>query len=224
MKYYLLTRSLKRKDVGVAFGQTKEFWDGAVGAYGWQNLLEAMPEYHGNLKNDRFPDFEPRIKFELSEKGKLSDLVGVPNMVANGMLVSPKFKALLEQFDLMEHRFYEGQIKTGVFFREYFWFHPLSEHAERFVDFENSIFKETNGNLVKLKSLKDSLGYYSKHNVSIDIYKIVLKENSKHIDLFYIPYFQFSTEFFISEPLMKAIKKEKITGIEIKEQDILGDL
>ena len=207
----------------MAFGQTKEFWDGAVGAYGWQNLLEAMPEYHGNLKNDRFPDFEPRIKFELSEKGKLSDLVGVPNMVANGMLMSPKFKAFLEQFNLMEHRFYEGQIKTGVFFREYFWFHPLNTYYQ-WLDYENSeVFFEVNEDAPVKITDKDEYrkrlgkGYF--RNV-----KLVFEKTFPKFDLFYIPHFAPMPQFLISEPLMKAIKNEKITGVEIKEQDFLGDL
>jgi hypothetical protein len=220
MKYYLLKRSLKRKDVGIAFGQTEEYFDfEAKEGIPRIKELESLPNYHGKLRNDEFPDFVPRIKFKLAVKGKLSDLVDIPNMNAKGMLVSPKFKKLLEMFKLQEHRFYTGHLKVGEFFLEYFWFHPLSEKMDKFIDFEKSIFEDSNEKRIIIASLNDKLGYYEKYGVSFFIKKIILKQS---LDLFYIPNFQYGDDFFISEPFMQALKKEKITGIEIQEQDILS--
>jgi hypothetical protein len=219
MKYYLLTRSLKRKDVGIAFGQTKEYFDfEAKEGIPRIKELETLPNYHGKLTNDEFPEFKPRIKFELAEKGKLSDLVGIPNMNAKGMLVSSKFKKLLEMFKLQEHRFYTGQLKVGEFFLEYFWFHPLSEKMDKFIDFAKSIFEDSNEKRIIINSLNDKLGYYEKFGMSFYMKKVILKQP---LDLFYLQNFQYGDDFFISESLANVLKKEKITGIEIKEQDIV---
>ncbi len=222
MKYYLLNRSLKRKDVGVAFGQTTELWDlDFVKGIPYIKQLESLPNYHGKLRNDEFPTFEPRIKFELSEKGKVTDLVDIPNINCNGMLVSPKFRELLERFTLIEQRFYPGKLKVGDFFLEYFWFHPCSWEADLLFNFQETDFIDSIGRFAKIGSLADRASYYAKHGAALKLKKVILSETGARLDLFYIPKFQYLTDFFISEALMKAIKKEKITGVEIKEQEII---
>ena len=218
MIYYLLNRSLERKEVGVAFGQTDQIWDlDFISGVPYIEQLMKLPNWHGNLTNDEFPTYEPRIKFELTEKGKLSDLVDIPMMTANGLFLSPKFKTLLEYFNLMEHRFYPGKLKVGEFVKEYFWFHPKANYFEWF-DFEKSEvhFELEEDEPIFINSLEQYKNYHKKGYINVS--KICFNKQFPNLDLFCIPHLNRRTEFFISEQLMNIIKKEKITGIEIKEQ------
>lgn len=223
MKYYLLQKAIYRRDIGKHSLQTEEVFDiGSESTFGWLDILQKLPNYHGKLNNDAFPDFEPRIKFKLKEGAKLTDSLNYPSMNAKGLLISSKFKTLLQQFNLMEHMFYPAQIYVDNFQIEYFWFHQKENYFE-WIDFEKTEVYFTDGENppIKVKNYKEYLNNFHKKG-GFDMFNITLNSEFPKLDFFYLSSVNYGSSFFISETLMQALKKEKITGIEIHEQDILN--
>ena len=53
--------------------------------------------------------------------------------------------------------------------------------------------------------------------------KLYFTPDFPRYDLFYIPYFMVSDEFFISERLVNVMKKEKMLGLAFMEQSIIDE-
>jgi len=221
MKYYTLQKAIYRKDIGKHFTQTEEVKDiDFLEGIPRIEQLHNLPYHHVHLTNHEFPNFKPRIKFRLKEGAKLTDVLGIPNMNAYGFFLSEKFKNLLEKFNLMEHKFYEGQLYLNDSILRYFWFHPKENNFE-WIDFDKTdvFFKYNDAPPIKINNYDEYQSKY--HNKGgFELQNINLKKDIPNFDLFYLPFVNYGCDFFISESLMNVIIKEKITGIEIKEQDI----
>lgn len=221
MKYYLTSRELKRSVVG----------------YPWQTGM--IPEYYKGsnyfttIKKRQFPDFEPVVKLWLDEirgKSKFTDIMDASNFSANGFLVSPRVKELWKNFNIFSSRYYPGTVtvKSTGEEREYYLFHMAAEEVYG-IDFQKSLFNDREQIIgedeegwpifeeTKLNKLSDRYGH------DYGLRKLFFTADFPKFDLFYIPYFMFMDNFFISEGLKNAMVKEKITGLKYEEQTFIDE-
>jgi hypothetical protein len=221
MRYYLLQKAITRKEIGKHSLQTEEVKDiDFIPDIPRIDQLHNLPNHHIHLTNDEFPKFEPRIKFRLKEGAKLTDSLNYPNMRAKGLLVSPKLKFILQQFNLMEHKFYPAQIYVENIQIEYFWFHQIAKPFQGINFIKSEIYYCFEDNEPIL--IQNEIKYREVFNKGLlKINKLIFNDNLQGYDVFYIPHSNNGSPLFITEPLFRALKKEKITGIEILEQEIL---
>lgn len=187
------------------------------------------PNSMTNLDNDDFPNFKPNLLFELEDKAILTDVISPSNISAKGFLISSKLKKILDNFNLMEHRYYGATVISKGIEKEYFWLH-FKDCDEKYlgeINFVSSSFYVANLAFVRIddiiiKSYKDF--WEKKMNLSMKHIlgsKIELSENlkKKNLDLFYFPYVL--DYYLVSKKLYKAINDNEITGFEIKEQNVV---
>ncbi len=151
MKYYLLSHSAVKKIVG-DFPQTV-----STEVIDVNNEFE--PTSRANLTNKHFPTVQPNLEFELSNKAKLTDVISASNIEARGLLVNEKVKTILEQFNILNHKFYPGSVTVKGKKTPYYWLHIVNNSLEG-IDFEKSKFMEigfTGRKIgdVEINSLKD---------------------------------------------------------------------
>ena len=182
---------------------------------------------------DSFPDSPPQLQYATDPYLKLTDNIYFPGMNV-GFLLSEKAKGIFEQFCMVPHRFYNA----SVLYKEkdmylYFHMHIVSNLME-LIDFKKSIFYEGNrfGKYIQDISLVSLIDYEIKinalreaHGYRRDIFAKKLcfsePENFK-FDLFYIS--KIDSNFYISEKLMKELKRSKITGFEFKEVTLFENI
>ena len=191
------------------------------------------PYYFTEIKWSEFPEFEPVVKLRLEEKSKFTDIVRLGNYKGNGFLVSPRVKELWEQFNIFSCKYHPGTIINYCEDeeREYYLF-QMAAHDLEGIDYSKSIFEnqykeigedETGWPIcekVKINSIKDRI---TQEAMLLYLNKLYFTVNFPKYDLFYVPYFMVSPEFFISEKLVEAMKKEKITGLAYHEQNIIDE-
>lgn len=176
------------------------------------------------FKFDRFPDFVPDIRYQLSRTAKVCDVLSQASISACGLLVSPGFKELLTEHQLADHQFFAATVKKDEAEMPYFWLHVLSGDPS-IVDFPRSQFiqkrtsrKEADlrfSNLEEYLQKKEEIGFLS----SIRNELLVLKEVPE-ADLWVEP---FATHLVISEKLKTAIDSQGITGLQLeKAEGIVG--
>lgn len=220
MKYLLLEKSSIHKEIK-CYPQCKGVPDG------FNFTMYDKPNSITNLDNDFFPDFDPEIIVQLEEKAKLTDVVSHTNFPCRGLFINEKLKNILSQYILPEHKFYPGILKYFDNNLNYYWFHLVkknfygidvasSEFRTGFspADLDNDIYKVNTFDqfLLLQEKLGPNLLWGSKIVLS-EIYK------NKCFDVLFFPHLHF--DIFISEILANRLIKEKISGIEIKEQNFL---
>ena len=181
------------------------------------------------IQFDEFPNFIPKAYFELEEKGKYSDIVRIHNTHAKGFLISPRVKALWEDFNIFSCQYYPAKLASeNGEIRDYFLFHMAAKDLPG-IDFERSTFNNEEEFLgiddndvwhygqKKINKLSERVGQ------NIILNKLYFTPNFPKYDLFYVPYFMFLDRFFISENLVKAMKKEKMMGLKYLDQIIIDE-
>lgn len=216
--YYLLENAITRKQVGTQF-QTK-ICDG----YDVDG-----PNSRCNLKFDEFPNFIPDLRFELEDAAKLTDVVREDNIMAKGYLINEKVKQIFDQCLLPDHRYYDATIldQDGNL-HPYYWCHLISNDYQM-VDFPQSVFRKGKFSLKSMLTpddpicpIKDVDDYVKKRTFLIesDGGHIVIEKlkihNSQRFDVIHFSEL-YATYAFISEKMVKLLKKEKVTGIDIIE-------
>ena len=99
-----------------------------------------------------FPDFNPKLIFELEKGAKLTDVLSQASISAKGFLVNDKVKEVLSKFKLMTHRYYDASIylpKSGETLN-YYWLHLCQPELSHQLDYTKSVFYETEGGQVKV--------------------------------------------------------------------------
>lgn len=133
MKYYLLSWSVNKKEIGY-YPQTigNEFID--------EN--GELPLYSkGNITNEEFPSDLTNFNFEIHKKAKLTDVVDASNISARGLLVSEKVKNIMSEFNILNHKFYSASVLFKGKEYSYYWLHIVNTSLEG-IDFLNSNFIE----------------------------------------------------------------------------------
>lgn len=184
--------------------------------------LHASNSVH-QLTYREFPDFVPNLNyFILEKKAILTDVLSNGYISATGFLLSSRFKSLLTEYKLPEHRFYQATLEyKGKFLHDYSWFH-LATDTINIVDFPNSTFNITDYFEEVIEAnigIKNNEDYISKsrevtdknimHLISPE--KIKLKKEPE-LDLFLLG---FGIEIYISKRLRDRLIHEGITGLEI---------
>lgn len=177
------------------------------------------------LHSDEFPKSNLNLVFELKKKATLTDVLSQATISADGLLVSEKFKDILNSFSLITHRIYPVTINTKKASLTYFWVH-LSDTLKKYINYDASVFYwtefECQQDMLKIKSFDDYLKKKQKHdmNWSVDIEEIALNSNfENNIDLFIFNPFDYT--IYISEALKKSISENNITGLDIIEANNL---
>jgi hypothetical protein len=204
--YYSIENQTNTKEVGPDYPQA--------------NCL-TQPYAH-EIKFNSFPNFEPKLIYELSKRAKLTDVLSQAAISAHGLLVGERFKIILQGFNLMKHKFYPVTIQTKKGIEQYYWLHLVDSSFINVINYNASKFYWTKStfrkDVIKLTSF-DEYQKLKKENgilwgVSID--EIKLNESfDSNLDLFSsIP---FDMGIYVSDRLKKKIEEEKITGIQINE-------
>ncbi|MFN8247688.1 MAG: hypothetical protein U0T68_01910 [Ferruginibacter sp.] len=187
--------------------------------------------YHLGRKTSEFPDFIPNLDyFILNSKALLTDMLST-SLISNGFLVSENLKLLLLKHKISTHKYYNAKVCYKNKHYEYYWMHIINDMFD-VVNFNKSSFfvlQNFSQNLggIKINSFNEYVIKKEKlkkdnptKTVTIWAEKIVLNNKfSRDLDLFKIG--SFSSQFFISEKLKENLIQENITGIKIKETNIL---
>jgi hypothetical protein len=227
MKYYLTKYVLKRSITGSDW-QTRSAPQSA--GRDWFD----DPLNFTQIKYNEFPNFVPKAYFELDEKGKYTDVIYISNTKTKGFLVSPRLKQLWDNFKVFDHRYYPAKVAADSGeIREYFLFHMAAQELPG-IDYEKSVFNDYRQLLETRDDGSQTFGEVKISRLAerrirtvppreLYLKKIYFTQDFPDYDLFYIPFFMVREEFFISEQLVDAMKKEKITGLAYDEQNIIDE-
>jgi len=181
--------------------------------------------YAHSMSSWEFPDFKPKLIFELQKTAKLTDVLSNAAISASGFLISSKVKDILDRFNLMKHKYYDAIIvipKTGETLN-YHWLHLCQPELINQLDYEKSVFYETRWefreDIIKLTSYKhyEELKAKDKNAMfGVELDEIFVVETfDKELDIFtFIP---FSGQKFISSKLKVAFDENKVTGFNYEE-------
>lgn len=179
-----------------------------------------------NIPFDKYPDFEPDLSyFVLVQKAKLTDVISLGYIIANGFLISEKLKTIFEKFKLPEHKYYPARVlHKNTLHNNYYWMH-FAKDCKELIDFDQSIFKLThplpffredtnyisceNAEELKLEKQKETT-----HEIFIDKVKFNQEIN---LDMLF---FDFPwRKFYINQTLINNFKDAKITGLQYDPLD-----
>lgn len=172
------------------------------------------------LHNEKFCSLE----FTLKKKAALTDLLSTTAGPYIDLLISENFKNVICQCNIMSHQYFEAVVNSPQGPQPYFFLHLCQPNLVDFIDYQKSIFYETEWGFYKCPILINSYEHYlslkSKANsvsFGVEIEKIAMTENfDRSIDMFYI--LQFDNSIYISERMKKIIEENKITGIKIVDE------
>lgn len=175
-----------------------------------------------SIQFDEFAAKIPELVFEIEKRAKVTDVLSQAAISAHGMLISERFKTLMENFRIMNHVFYPAVVKTRTADLQYYWIHLADDSFVNKIDYTKSIFYWTRSTMrkgvIELSSFDDYLGQKEKngHLWGVDIDKIVLNKNfDMTLDMFgCLP---FDMGIYVSERLKNAILSMEISGLELKE-------
>ncbi len=210
MKYYNIGRTNETEVIGF-YPQTTR-----AEGYNVDSIYNILPNV--------FPDHQPLYGLMLNPKSIDTDILD-GGILEFGMVVSHKFKILLEKFNLPPNRFYSIDVFGTE--KKYYWFHYITQ-IERFINFnatELELYKRLPPFEVEKKiylSSYDDIVNLSRELVvtrgkSLRYSFIQLNKSFPNYDLFEITGAQCFT--LISERLKNEIIKERITGIEFVEYE-----
>jgi methionine synthase II (cobalamin-independent) len=213
MKYYLLSNSAKKNEVGT-YPQTTGLVDG------YEEFAENSMV---NLNSDEFPNFIPDLRFELDEDAILTDIISPSNLdYAKGLMMNEKAKKIFERFNLIPHKFYEASIKVNNSKFTYYWMHTIPPALD-IIDFANSSFLEVLPTQEKIQRIFQNYDEYEKYGDidlpnDLEVERLILIQSfhSKKIDLFCLP--GLFTSFLVSQKLYDKIKETQLTGLHFEEQ------
>ena len=209
--------------------------------YQFPQIQEMKKDYDYDAKDSIYelakftkslPDFKPNLDyFVLHKKAKFTDLLSNA-LTSAGFIISKRFKEILAECHLPEHAFFPASIyHLGNIDDGYYWLQIVSDFTE-YVDYPNSqffLYKNYSQNVGDI-NIKSKIDYEAKrqeikekdYSISIWAKKILLTQNfDSHLDLFNIS--RFNSDCFVSKSLHQLILDHKITGVEIKANNILNN-
>jgi hypothetical protein len=218
MVYYKLEESNDPKVIGKDDPQIFEITKGYK--TNGEHSIHNLRYYYEKFPENNEIDFSC---FTITKNVKLTDLMSCAYNT-NGIIISKKFKELLEKFSLLDCKFYSIDIKrSNEIIKDYFWMHILENKSivNKWIDFENSVFVDfLNGNKLDINSYEDyqEMAKQVKLTSSINYVKCkkyLLKDTINcEIDFFDSCYL---AKYIISENLKSAIKDANLTGMEFTQ-------
>jgi hypothetical protein len=180
-----------------------------------------------SIKFTEFVNFDTELLFALQPGAILTDVLSQAAISANGLLISQRLKVLLDKFQLMPHKFYRTAIVTMEGQKIYYWLHFVDNSYKDKIDYDRSVFYWTKStfkkDIIKLASYDEYLELKKQNGIlwGVKAEKIELNQFfDKHLDMFSC--LPFDLGIYISAKLYDVLLQEKITGINIKESELLN--
>lgn len=136
------------------------------------------------------------------------------------MLISQRFKDLLEDFHLVKHLFFPASVMKGEELHTYYWLHLVDSDFQSHVVFTKTLF--ANEPDLRLADYTEYLHYTATQDTLglLRAARVTLNSDfDKTLDLFMIS--GFDQHLYISNKLYKTIIAHKITGLHIRAADCL---
>lgn len=220
MSYFILDFASASKETGTQFPQVQKM---SVGYdYDTSNSIYAVGKCRFS-----FPDFKPNLdSFVLHPKANLTDVISISLINGAGFLISEKFKKLLQDFNIVQHKFYPASvIHEELTNSNYYWMHIINDLTD-YVNYKRSkffIYKNfsINAGTISIESKehflkrKDELKKANPKQ-TVTIWAETICFNSKFdttLDFFDVS--TFDAKYYISERLAESIINSKITGMKI---------
>jgi len=208
--YYIISNAAGTKETGMEFPQVKAMSKGYD--LNAPNSVWALHE----VRNAK-PEFKPNLdSFVLYKKARLTDTISAGYIGGRGLLISERFKKLLQKFNLTKHIFFPATVIKDDSAYKYFWMHLVESDYREYVVFPKTRF--SNWPKLKLKDYQDYLKFDKGEDKFGQLradFVTLNKKFNQTIDLFMIS--GFDQNLYISQKLITAIKENSITGLEIKD-------
>jgi hypothetical protein len=224
--YYIIEHSSDEKIIGTDYPQVHNFIKGYK-----ENAPFALDEFYECKRKSYpdFPDFIPDLGgMRLSGRAKLTDWLSTSFGLA---LISPKFREILEKFNLCPYRFYPVTLYVRNVPYNYFYLHIISDYSD-FVDYKKSTFLECtsyeNREYIYVESKEDMLRKREEienlnKGTTWTIWSDKIVMNSKfnrELDFFVVS--RIDANRYISERLKNEITKNNFTGLDFITADKLN--
>jgi hypothetical protein len=206
--YYIISEAAGTKETGMEYPQVKSMTKGYD--LNAPNSVWALHE----VRNTK-PKFKPNLdSFILYKKAGLTDTISTGYIGGRGLLVSERFKKLLQNFNLTKHIFFSATVIKEDKVNKYFWMHLVDSDYRKNVVFVKTKF--SNWPRLKLKDYDDYLRFDKEEDKfgQLRAGRVTLdKKFDKTLDLFMIS--AFDQNLYTSKNLIDAIRESNITGLEI---------
>ena len=208
--YYIISNAAGTKETGMEYPQVKSMTKGYN--LNAPNSVWALHE----IRNQK-PGFKPNLdSFVLYKKAGLTDTISAGYISGRGLLISGQFKKIIQQFNLTGNIFFPAGVIKDKIKHNYFWMHLVDSDYRKNVVFPKTRF--SNWPKLKLKDYRDYLRFDKEEDEFGQLranFVTLNKKFDRTLDLFMIS--AFDQNLYASEKLIDAIKKNKITGLEIKD-------
>ena len=203
----------------------------------WPQISNESPIYLNkgsnsvmNLVADKFPDFIPDLNYyELDKKAKLTDMLSGGKVNANGFVISEKLKEIFERHYTVPTQYYPAKIKMENSFVDNYYLMQIVSDLSDNIDFRHSKFRVRKLvkdlgeiELVSKEDFRQKWDELLKTSMTITIRPDVFAMNNNFdnaLDLFMINFMDFNVN--ISERLRNCLIEERVTGIQMKETNIV---
>jgi hypothetical protein len=218
MNFYFIEEAIRTEETGTQYPQIlkmskQQDYDDDNGVY----------VFSRNPLPDKSPDLKYLI---LDNEAKLTDVLSAVMLRLNGFLVNDRFKDVIRNYKLPQHRYYEAYVLSQLIEYKYYWLQMVVNYDMRCINFTKSNFIITTTSIIKnppipveIHSYEDYKEKQSKLNSKqiIKVSKAILNDSfgKDTLDIFKIP--ELSMSWIISERLKDELVKKKITGIRIVE-------
>ncbi len=228
MEYLEFTSDGDPKVSGIRNGTSQawfddDFWitNKELNDFMWNNDRHDLRYISGVL-----PEFNMDLKgVFLAKSAKLTDLIQVGSLLT-GMVISPKFRSLLEKFHLPKHKYFEVSFDVVNSKKEkikevndYWWLYFERETGECTVDFANSTF-DTSFHTeylhldeadLKVNSYEDYMKVFYERGTALRASKVIFNTQFDcQLDLWGTRFL--SVKDYVSDKLVKSIEENNITG------------
>jgi hypothetical protein len=144
----------------------------------------------------------------------LTDIISAGYIGGRGLLISERFKKLLQKFRLTNHIFFPAYVMKDEVKHRYFWLHLVGSDYRKYLVFTKTKF--SNWPRLKLKNY-EAYNTFDKEEDKFGLLRagFVTLNNKfdRSFDLFMIS--AFDQNIYASQKLVDAIIEKKLTGIEI---------
>ena len=213
MRYFLISFSTEKDEVG-DYPQTE-----ATEAPNADGSFDANSR--SNLSNKSFPQTNPDFNLRLTKGAKLTDIISPSNTHLKGLFFNKKVRDLLEGFNIMNHKYYEGEVVRRGEEVACSWLHIVNDNFDG-INFGESSFREVDiigdvedeGVVVSSgKQLMERWRSCDDMNM-LEMEKIKLNQGFDY-DVFLFPFIH--NYVIVSENVIRELNKYGVTGYKSQE-------
>ncbi len=212
--FYKIRSAVDTKETGKVYPSTETYKD-----YNFQSYNSVH-----NLRAREFPSFIPDIRFKLSKKAKLCDLLSTSAISVHGLLISERFKVLLEKYQSVPCKYHEASIEVNRTFHQYYFVQYVWNEGINLIDFKESKFRIKKfdeiispiqiNNYEDLRLKQKELGFVQ----IICSNDIKLNKIPENLDIIIDP---LNFGIYVNEKLKNEILFSKFTGVELTPNSTL---